>query len=217
MYNVNGYSLWCKMRAEKTDTNIRQEQIAEAALKLIATGGMKELSIAGIARHVGVVPSAIYRHYKNKDAVVDAVLDLIEDKLMGNVSRVENQKQNSIERLFMLLMLHIKLIRESQGIPRIVFSEDVYNGHQGRKERIFAIISGYLNRVEEIVLEGQKSDVIRKDVDPKNIALIFFGLVQPSAILWHISDGNFDIAREARKNWEILEKAIRPEPINKKG
>lgn len=198
------------MRAEKTDTNIRQEQIAEAALKLIATGGMKELSIAGVARHVGVVPSAIYRHYKNKDAVVDAVLDLIEDKLIGNVSKVESQKQNSLDQLNSLLMRHIKLIRENQGIPRIVFSEDVYSGHNVRKQRIYAIISDYLKGIEKIVYEGQKSGVICKNMDPKNIALIFFGLVQPSAILWHISDGNFDITREARKNWKILEKAISP-------
>ncbi len=197
------------MRAEKTDTNIRQEQIAEAALKLIATGGMKELSVAAIARHVGVVPSALYRHFKNKAAVIDAVLDLIEAKLMSNVKVVENQTKDPIGRLYRLLMRHVKLIRENEGIPRIVFSEDVYSGHQGRKQRIYAIINGYLKSVENIVFEGQNSGVIRKDADPENIALIFFGLVQPSAILWHISNGNFDITREARKNWKILEKAIR--------
>lgn len=197
------------MRAEKTDTNIRQEQIAAAALKLIASGGMKELSVAGIARHVGVVPSAIYRHYKNKAAVVDAVLDLIQDKLIGNVGAVEEQTQDPIERLYKLLMRHIKLICESQGIPRIVFSEDVYSGHIARKQRIYEIISGYLKRIEDIVLQGQKSGAIRTDADAKNIALVFFGLVQPSAILWHMSDGSFDITREARKNWAIFEKAIK--------
>lgn len=195
--------------AEKIDTIIRQEQIAEAALKLIAADGMKKLSIGGIARHVGVVPSALYRHYKNKDAVIDAVLDLIEDKLSGNVRAVENQAQDPIEQLYQLLMRHIKLIRESQGIPRIVFSEDVYSGHPGRKKRIYAIISGYLESIENIVLQGQRSGAIRTDAEAKNIALIFFGLVQPSAILWHISDGNFDITREVQKNWVILERAIK--------
>jgi len=107
-------------------------------------------------------------------------------------------------------MKHIKLIRENQGIPRIVFSEDVYSGHNGRKKRIYAIISGYLESVEKIVYEGQTSGVICKNLAPKNIALIFFGLVQPSAILWHISSGDFDVTKEARKNWEILEKAIKP-------
>lgn len=196
------------MRAEKTDTNIRQEQIAEAALKLVAANGMKGLSIAKIARHVGVVPSALYRHYKNKDAVLNAVLDLIQNRLMGNIRSVQNETNDPLKQLYKLLMKHIKLIRENQGIPRIVFSEDVYSDHQGRRQQMYTIINGYLGKIEEIVSGGQKSGAIRKELDPKSIALIFFGLVQPSAILWHLSSGDFDITKEARKNWAIIEKAI---------
>ena len=203
------------MRAEKTDTNIRQEQIAEAALKLVASDGMKGLSVAKIARHVGVVPSALYRHYKNKDAVLNAVLDLIQNRLMSNIQSVQHETNDPLKQLYKLLMKHIKLIRENQGIARIAFSEDVYSGHQGRKKQIYAIISGYLGRIEEIVSEGQKSGAIRKELDPKSIALIFFGLVQPSAVLWHLSDGEFDITKEARKNWAIIEKAIKGSVHNK--
>ena len=37
------------MRAPKINTEIRQEQIAEAAIELIAAEGVNSLSIAGIA------------------------------------------------------------------------------------------------------------------------------------------------------------------------
>jgi AcrR family transcriptional regulator len=47
------------MRATKTNTAIRQDQIATSALALIARQGFHRLSIAGIAREVGVVPSDI--------------------------------------------------------------------------------------------------------------------------------------------------------------
>ena len=203
------------MRAEKTDTNIRQEQIAEAALMLVAADGMKGLSVARIARHVGVVPSALYRHYKNKDKVLDAVLGLIQDRLMANIQTVQQETKDPLKQLYKLLMKHIKLIRENQGIPRIVFSEDVYSGHQGRKQQVYAIINGYLSKIEAIISEGQKSGAIRKELDPESIALIFFGLVQPSAILWHLSSGDFDITKEARKSWAIIEKAIKDEMHNK--
>jgi AcrR family transcriptional regulator len=49
-------------RAQKVKTEIRQEQIAGAALELIAMRGLDELNIGALARQVGVVPSAIYRH-----------------------------------------------------------------------------------------------------------------------------------------------------------
>ncbi len=54
------------MAREKLDTEIRQEQIAQAALSLIASRGIKGLSVAAVARRVGLVPSGIYRHFKGK-------------------------------------------------------------------------------------------------------------------------------------------------------
>lgn len=61
------------MKNEKMKTEVRREQIAAAALQLIARRGMHGLSIAGIARQVGLVPSAIYRHFDGKDHVLDLV------------------------------------------------------------------------------------------------------------------------------------------------
>ncbi|MBI2220156.1 MAG: helix-turn-helix transcriptional regulator [Acidobacteria bacterium] len=53
--------------ALKLDTEIRQEQIAQAALAVVARHGIRRLSIASVARRVGIVPSAPYRHFENKD------------------------------------------------------------------------------------------------------------------------------------------------------
>ena len=71
------------MVAQKLGTDIRQQQIVQAALSLISSHGLKGLSIAGIASRVGLVPSAIYRHFKNKEQVIDAILDLIRERLLG--------------------------------------------------------------------------------------------------------------------------------------
>ena len=74
------------MADAKLQTRIRREQIAEAALHLVAGEGVKRLSIAAVARRVGLVPSGIYRHFKSKDAMLDAVLELLDSKLQANVA-----------------------------------------------------------------------------------------------------------------------------------
>ncbi|MGD0654870.1 MAG: hypothetical protein ABSA16_11035 [Thermoguttaceae bacterium] len=45
------------MSEEKLDTQIRREQIAQAALELIASQGLRRLSVAAVARRVGLVPA----------------------------------------------------------------------------------------------------------------------------------------------------------------
>ena len=84
------------MAAEKLKTTIRKEQIVEAALEVIAAQGVRGLSVSRVARRVGLVPSAIYRHFKGKQEVLDAVVSLIERRLMENVALVEKQEAEVI-------------------------------------------------------------------------------------------------------------------------
>ena len=193
------------------NTEIRQEQIAAAALRLIATDGLNKLSIAGVARRVGLVPSAIYRHFASKDQVIDTVLNHIETMLLANVQTVCQETPHPLNRLRRLLFRHIRTIRENKAIPQVVFAEDVYNGHPERKTRVYAMITKYLGQVGEIIRQGQQQGNIRTDCDAATLALLFLGLIQPSAILWHMSSGHFDVTKFAEKAWIIFNQAIQPQ------
>jgi len=197
------------MATEKLDTEIRREQISEAALNLIGSRGMKRLSIAGVARRVGLVPSAIYRHFRSKDDLLDAVLDLIGGKLIENVSSACSKTSDSLECLKLLVMGHVRLIRENAAIPRVVFSDEVYGGNPTRKTKMHQIISRYLAEVARVVRQGQQKGLIRHDVDPEMISVMFLGIIQPAAILWRLSEEKFDVTKHAEKAWKFLSEALK--------
>lgn len=67
------------MKTEKLSSRIRKEQIVEAALQILSDDDVKKLSITEIATRLNLVPSALYRHFNNKDAIVMAILDHIEE------------------------------------------------------------------------------------------------------------------------------------------
>lgn len=199
------------MRAQKLTSAVRKEQIAQAALGMIAADGVRGLSMAAVARGVGLVPSALYRHFKGKDQLLDAVLDLIRDRLLANVEAVYEESPQCLDRLHSLLMRHIKFMKENRGVLRVFMSEDVSNGHPGRRARMYAILSGYLNRIAGIVLNGQQAGQIRRDLEPGTVSMMFLGMVQPAMILWHISDGRFDAVKHARKAWRVFSESIQSE------
>jgi AcrR family transcriptional regulator len=196
------------MVAAKTDTTTRRRQIAQAALSLVASAGMEALSVARIARHVGIVPSAIYRHFPDKDAVLDEVIELIEAMLTENVRAVERETEDPVEQLRRLLMRHTQLIRENRGIPRVVFSQDVYGGSPGRRTRMYEVIAGYLAKVSAIIADAQNRGCIHREVDPSAMAVVYLGLVQTPAVLWHLSNGEFDITGQARKAWDMMAQVL---------
>jgi len=197
------------MSFEKLNTEIRQKQIAGAALGIISDTGLKGLSIAGTARRVGIVPSAVYRHFKNKEEMLDAVLDLIQENLFGNIKKACEKTTDPLERLRHLLMLHINLIIGNRSIPRVIFSEDLYNGHPERKTKVYnQIIKAYLEKVAEIVRLGQQDGRIRPDLEPDTVSVMFLGIIQPAGILWHMSEGRFDAIRHVETAWKIFKESI---------
>lgn len=196
------------MSLEKLDTQARQQQIRLAALQLIATHGVARLSVAALARQVGLSPGAIYRHFKSKGDVLDATLNLIGEMLLTTVRAARSEATSSLDVLHRLLVRHVQLIRENSAIPRIVFSEEVFSGAPERKARIHEIIRSYLEAVAKIVREGQDRDEIRRNLEPDTVALLFLGIIQPAAILWHVSEGRFHATRHAELAWKLLRQAI---------
>jgi AcrR family transcriptional regulator len=198
------------MSAEKLKTAVRQEQIAQAALHLIGRRGLKGLSVGGLARSVGLVPSAIYRHFPSKDHVIGLVLDLIRARLLENARAVNQETTDPLEALRLLLMRHVKLVRENEAIPLVIFSEQVYAGRPERRARMYQVFKEYLGSVRELIERGQRLGRIRTDLDSQALAVMFIGLFQPGAILWHLSEGEFDLTRQAVRAWRVYRDALEP-------
>lgn len=196
------------MRARKTRTEVRQEQIARAALGVVERHGLRGLSIARVAKAVGVVPSGLYRHYPDKDRVLDTVLELIAARMEANVAKSKADGGSALDRLHGLLTRHVELVRHNSAIPRVVFSEELLHGRTAHRRRMYEIIQGYLRQVEQLIRDGQQAGCIRAGVDPEAASVLFLGLIQPGVVLWAMSGGEFDVGAYAEAGWELFIEAV---------
>ncbi|WP_373498537.1 TetR/AcrR family transcriptional regulator [Desulfococcus sp.] len=201
------------MPKKRFKTEIRHDQIALAALEIVRDGGVRALNLAAVARRVDIVPSAVYRHYKNKGEIVDAVLRLIQTRLNANFQDVATLDAKPIDKLQILLTRHLELIRSNSAIPRIVFSEEVLAGMPDKRRQLLGIIRDVIRNVSSIVIEGQNRGEMRRDLSPENIAVSFLGMIQPAAVIWDLSDGAFDLARHGRQAWRLFSDALRSQPL----
>ncbi len=196
------------MADAKLQTRIRREQIAEAALQLVASEGVKRLSIAAVARRVGLVPSGIYRHFQSKDAMLDAVLDLLDAKLQANVKAAQEETADPLGRLHGLFLRHIRFIREGQAFPRIIFSDEALAARPERRTRVRRIVGDYLAAIEHMVRDGQQRGLINRQLLPRTAAMLFLGMIVPAGVVWHLTDGGFNLTQHAGRVWKMFQQAL---------
>jgi len=73
------------------------------------------------------------------------------------------------------------------------------------------LMHGFLDTLAELVQKGQRQGSIRSDLDPFRVATMFLGLFQPSAFLYHLSGGTFDMVKQVDFSWKLFSAAIKNE------
>ena len=68
--------------AKHKDASARREQILDAATICIADIGLEHTTMDGIARAAGLSKGSLYWHFKNKSAILEALIERITDELL---------------------------------------------------------------------------------------------------------------------------------------
>jgi len=63
-------------RAQRREP-LTRERVLQAAIKLADQGGLESLSMRKLGQELGVEAMALYYHFKNKDEVLDNMIDLV--------------------------------------------------------------------------------------------------------------------------------------------
>ncbi|MEW6666700.1 MAG: TetR/AcrR family transcriptional regulator [Thermodesulfobacteriota bacterium] len=189
---------------EKLHTSIRKEQIAEAAATLLSEEGVRGLSMTALAHRVGLVPSAIYRHFKTKEDVLFAAIDAITDRLLSSIRAACEETSDPLERLRLLLMRQGRMIIENRAIPREFSGDEIYKDHPERREKLYQSIGRYVAKVSSIIQEGQASGQFRHDIDALTLSLIYIGLWRGALPFYVHGGGRFNLLKHLEKAWKAF-------------
>lgn len=197
------------MARTKLRGDVRRDQIVHAALAIIAEHGTGSLSVARVAELVGIAPSALYRHYPDKNAMVADLLERLAAKMQANLDlALAAAPENALAALEELLQRHVRFIQENRGFPLLFFS-DFVTQHPERRHTLLANFDRFLGDIARILREGQRQGRVRPDLHPESGALAFMGLFVPSALYWHLAGDRFDLPRQVLSAWTVYVAGIR--------
>jgi AcrR family transcriptional regulator len=115
---TNGRSADKAPRSAETEASI-----VEAALRIIAEGGLAALSMRTVAERVDLSATAIYRYFDGKDDLVSRVVRTGYQRFGQYVTEAaEQHPEGSLERLFALGDAYVRFAFENQEHFRVLYS-----------------------------------------------------------------------------------------------
>lgn len=184
----------------KKSTNIRREEIVQAALQVIGEKGVHGLTITEIASRAGMSDANIYRHFKGKQEILGALGDFISEAVMGKAAGIAAEKGTALAKLSLIFHAHVALIAANPGLPRFIFSEEIHLGDRQLAQTIAGKMAGYIETLSNVIAAGVKTGELRS-LSPRETAITLLGMIQFTALRWSITCGAFSLEDEAERLW----------------
>ncbi len=96
------------------------EKILSAARKLLEHKGSEAVTMRRVAAAVGVTPMALYRHFANRDALLNRLADLGFEALAGRVAAL-NLPSDPEQQLLLILNLFLDFALEKPRLFELMF------------------------------------------------------------------------------------------------
>ena len=170
-----------RRRTEEVMTT--KEKILDAALTLFAENGYDGTSVEQIATEVGIKAPSLYKHYKGKEDILNALIDSAEvryEEMFGSEKNIGKVPQSQ-EEFIQVTMGRIAFTIQD---PVIRKTRMLLVQEQFRNERIAEVttrhqLDGIQRMFAKIIEEMMKAGIVKKD-DPTLLAIE----VTAPAVLW---------------------------------
>ncbi len=196
------------MKHVKVKTEIRKKQITDAALDIIAESGLNGLTIEAIASRIGIAGSSIYRHFTGKEEILDSILTRVENNLESILRESCSRHDPAEVCLKSIFLNHIDFLEKHKGLPRFVFSEEVYLGNGKNALRIRKIIKRYMEGISQVLRKGIENGEFCERLDETAAAAAMLGLIQSTALQWGLFRYSFSPKRRGEKLWKVYSEGI---------
>lgn len=163
------------MARKPADQSVSRRDIILAAADVLRRNGYEATTMKDIAAEVNLTAASLYHHFRNKDALLLAVLEGGLDLVIEQVEPIAHSAKTNVEKLTEMIRLHIFNVTQNTAVgaamifeirPLLNFSRTPRNGGPFDDKTMQAILGRRNNFFERrAYFERLFVDVIQDGVD----------------------------------------------------
>ncbi len=185
----------------------KYKQIIDAAVFVIAQNGYHQAQVSKIARQAGVADGTIYLYFKSKEEIL---ISLFHEKMGYFVEQIEDEikeKSSAAEKLLFLIQKHFQILSEDTELA-IVTQLELRQSNKDLRIRINAVLKGYLNLLDRILVEGIENGEFLPNLNIKLARNMIFGTMDETATSWVMNNQKYSLIDLAPEVHQLLTKGF---------
>lgn len=158
----------------------RREEIAAAALAILAEEGPRQLTARNLGARVGVDGSSLFRHFANKAEILHVAIDLFESALATSFTG-EAPSWQSLENFF---LRRLALVQAHPEVIRLAFNQHVLvvAGESEHADRVRAVVARSVEFIRACLETAQSEGAISDDVPAEAQVWVVTGVLRGAAL-----------------------------------
>ncbi|WP_205341730.1 TetR/AcrR family transcriptional regulator [Denitrificimonas caeni] len=186
----------------------RRAVTVEAVIELAAEQNPSEITTAAIAKHMSVTQGSLFRHFANKEAILESVINWVAKRLLTRIDKAMQGQDSALAALHGAFMTHIQFISDHPGVPRILFSELQRKESTAAKKLVTALLNQYRQRIQQALEQGKQNKEFDTELDIEAAAQLFIGSIQGLVVQSVLLGTDFVIQPAAQDTFALYTRAI---------
>jgi AcrR family transcriptional regulator len=155
-----------------------KEAILQAALELFVRKGYHGTSINEITHKAGVTKGALYSYFTGKGELLLQIIEQYKVRSLNEmIKTVSEYPGNALEKLHRTISFNSKFAYENKDlVVFLTFLSTELNADVDFEPALESVYREYQKFISQLIRQGIRQGLFRKELDPELAALVFIGL-----------------------------------------
>jgi len=165
----------------------RRAVILDAALRTFVKRGYPETKVAEIACEAGVAEGTLYNYFASKEDLLLALFDEKWGWIIGEIRRKISRINDPNSKLKAIFSLVVRMFKKNRQLAEL-FMVDIKQSSVFLNNYTINRIVEFLDIIQEVLEEGKKKGIYRRDLDTRVGRMVIFGAAQGILLSWVLSE-----------------------------
>ncbi|MCG2721283.1 MAG: TetR family transcriptional regulator [Thermodesulfovibrionales bacterium] len=206
------------MFKKSEDKSYKRTLILDAAMKTFVKRGYSDTRVSEIAAEAKVAEGTLYNYFPSKEEILLALFDEkwggIIDEIKKKISRLNNPN----DKLKAIFSMVVTMFKKDRHLAEI-FLIDIKQSSIFLNNYTINRVVEFIDLIEEILEEGKKKGIYRKNLDTRVAKMVIFGAAQGILLSWVLNESKavksrtfqFSLFRAARALKNIFKSGLMEE------